>query len=149
MNSVYGGETPPAGSPSGSQRFVVSNVDPTHCLPGWLVQPEGKFLSLFRQGCMAGFETSLPAGRAGKGSWFCSDRFLTSKLTLMSGKPTWGETGLGMRKGTFWLSNKVECPLLDSTDVFAGRLANGVLGVVSFQSHHQTFFRPPGGADNL
>jgi hypothetical protein len=36
------------------------------------------------------FETSLPAGRAGEGSRFCVARFLTSKLTLMSGEPTWG-----------------------------------------------------------
>jgi hypothetical protein len=40
--------------------------------------------------CVAGCETLLPAGQAGQGSRFDWYRLLTSKLALMSGKPTWG-----------------------------------------------------------
>jgi len=39
---------------------------------------------------VAGSEALLPAGQAGKGSRFFMAPFLTSKLTLMSDKPTWG-----------------------------------------------------------
>ena len=65
--------------PAGADVLMLANVFPRHRLPGWLVQPEGKSLKL----------RFLPVEPA-RGVRLIRFRLLTSKLVLMSDKPTWG-----------------------------------------------------------
>jgi|GEM_PF-4288984 len=43
------------------------------------------------QRCEAAVKTLLPAGQVGTGGGFVLVGFLTSNLSLMSGKPTWDD----------------------------------------------------------
>ena len=91
---------PHAGSPSRCQRFPVSKRLPQQRLPGGLVQPEGKFHAGILCRNVQPIRCSglawprwklrfLPVEPA-RGVGLYRVRSLTSKRSLMSGKPTWG-----------------------------------------------------------
>jgi hypothetical protein len=74
--------------PAGANVLPLANVFPRHRLPGWLVQPEGKFPAMPTPIYILKLRF-LPVEPA-RGVRLIRVRFLTSRLVLMSDKPTWG-----------------------------------------------------------